>query len=77
MRTVGKQAFASGLNDILVIAAGVAFVGALSAAVTIRPKDFVRSDAPEGGDAAAGSRAHEGGHAPAGGLAAEGAPAGG
>jgi hypothetical protein len=36
-----EQAFVGGLNDILVYAAVLAFVGAILAALLTRPQDFV------------------------------------
>ena len=43
---LAEQAFVDGLNDILLYAAIVAFVGALLAAVLTRPQDFVAHGAP-------------------------------
>jgi hypothetical protein len=37
----GRDAFLSGLNEILVLAAIVAFVGGIACLVLIRAKDFV------------------------------------
>ena len=45
---VAKASFVSGLNDILVVGAIVAAVGAVLAAVLVRRKDFVASGQPGG-----------------------------
>jgi len=45
---VAEQAFDSGLNEILLLAAIVAFVGAALAAVLVRPSDFVSTEAVPG-----------------------------
>ena len=37
-----KAAFAAGLNDLLIVTAGLAFAGALCALLLIRSKDFKR-----------------------------------
>ena len=53
---VARDAFASGLNELFLIAAGVALVGALIAALLIRQREFARAqagDAPEAAAAAA------------------------
>ena len=39
---LAEQSFIDGLNDILLVAAIVAFVGAILAAVLTRPSDFVQ-----------------------------------
>ena len=39
---VGRAAFVGGLNQILLVAAGVAFAGALLSFALIRGRDFVR-----------------------------------
>jgi EmrB/QacA subfamily drug resistance transporter len=44
---VARQAFVSGLNEILIVAAIVAFVGAILAAALVRSRDFVVSRARE------------------------------
>jgi MFS family permease len=44
----GREAFLAGLNDILVIAAIVAFVGGIACLLLIRPRDFVAHGAPVG-----------------------------
>jgi EmrB/QacA subfamily drug resistance transporter len=43
---LGEQAFTAGLNHILVLAAVVAFVGALLSGLLVRPADFVHAHAP-------------------------------
>jgi hypothetical protein len=43
---LAEQSFVDGLNQILLIAAIVAFVGAILATVLTRPKDFVAHGAP-------------------------------
>jgi EmrB/QacA subfamily drug resistance transporter len=43
-----REAFIGGLNEILLIAAAVAFVGAVLALVLTRDRDFVGAPAPEG-----------------------------
>ena len=49
---LGEQAYAAGLNHLLVLAAVVAFVGAVLCAVLIRPADFAGAPAPVGARAA-------------------------
>jgi EmrB/QacA subfamily drug resistance transporter len=49
---LGEQAYVYGLNHLLVIAALVAFVGAVATAVLIRPADFAHAHAPVGARAA-------------------------
>ncbi|MCL2583427.1 MAG: DHA2 family efflux MFS transporter permease subunit [Streptosporangiales bacterium] len=49
-----KSSFASGLNDILYVTAGVAIVGAVFGTLLIRGKDFHRPEAPAPGAEAAG-----------------------
>jgi len=43
---LAEQSFVDGLNDILLVAAIVAFAGAILAAVLTRPGDFVQHGAP-------------------------------
>ena len=43
---LGEQAFVAGLNDVLLLAALVAFAGAALCAVLIRPADFAAARAP-------------------------------
>ncbi len=45
--TAIKAAFAAGLNDLLIVTAGLAFAGALCALLLIRGKDFVRTGRTE------------------------------
>jgi EmrB/QacA subfamily drug resistance transporter len=45
---LAEQSFVDGLNDILLVAAIVAFAGAILAAVLTRPSDFVQHGAPAG-----------------------------
>ncbi len=47
-----NEAFISGFNDILLVAVAIAIVGAVSAVVLVRRRDFVAT-APEGAPAAA------------------------
>jgi len=49
-----KSSFASGLNDILYVTAGVAIVGAVFGTLLIRGKDFHRPEAPAPSAEAAG-----------------------
>jgi hypothetical protein len=51
--TVARDAFASGLNTLFVIAAIIAFVGAGLAAVLVRQRDFVAHGEPQEAAAAA------------------------
>jgi hypothetical protein len=44
---VARQAFVSGLNEILIVGAIVAFVGAILAATLVRGRDFVVTTARE------------------------------
>ena len=53
--SIGKNAFATGLNELFVIASGMAFFGAVFAAVTIRQKDFVSFGAPPARGAGTGA----------------------
>jgi EmrB/QacA subfamily drug resistance transporter len=46
LRRAGELAFDSGLNEILLLAAIVAFAGAALSGVLVRPADFVASHAP-------------------------------
>jgi EmrB/QacA subfamily drug resistance transporter len=48
-----RSSFASALNELLYVTAGVALVGAVCAMVLIRRKDFVRPDRPQPGTAPA------------------------
>jgi hypothetical protein len=43
---VGRLGFDAGLNEVLVVGTGIAFAGAIGAAVLIRQKDFVAQHAP-------------------------------
>ena len=45
---IAEQAFDSGLNEILLLAAIVALAGAVLAAVLVRPTDFVSTEAAPG-----------------------------
>jgi hypothetical protein len=45
---VARASFVAGLHDILLVGAGVAAIGAVLAAVLVRPRDFVASGAPQG-----------------------------
>ncbi len=48
--SIAKNAFSTGLNELFVVAAGLALLGAVLAAVTIRQRDFVTAQArPEPG----------------------------
>ena len=51
---VARSAFVGGLNDIFVVAAVVAFAGAVVAVVLVRNRDFVRHEAPAGDQSASG-----------------------
>jgi hypothetical protein len=51
--TVARASFISGLNDILVVSAIVAAVGAVLAALLVRRRDFVASQGPEAAPEAA------------------------
>jgi EmrB/QacA subfamily drug resistance transporter len=51
---VARSAFVGGLNDIFVVAAVVAFAGAVVAAVLVRNRDFFRQEAPAGVQTASG-----------------------
>jgi hypothetical protein len=42
-----RASFVAGLHDILIVGAIVAAVGALLAAVLVRPQDFVASGPPQ------------------------------
>jgi EmrB/QacA subfamily drug resistance transporter len=46
LRRAGEVAFDAGLNEILLLAAIVAFVGAALSGILVRPADFVASPAP-------------------------------
>jgi EmrB/QacA subfamily drug resistance transporter len=50
---IANQAFISGFNDILLVASGIALVGAVAAIVLIRQRDFVAARGAEGAPAAA------------------------
>ncbi len=50
---LGEQAFVTGLDRILVLAAIVAFVGAALCLVLVRQRDFVAHGAPAGAEPAA------------------------
>jgi len=45
---VARASFVAGLHDILLVGAGVAAIGAVLAALLVRPRDFVASGAPQG-----------------------------
>jgi EmrB/QacA subfamily drug resistance transporter len=45
--SIAKNAFATGLNELFVISSGLALVGAIVAALTIRQSDFVSARAPQ------------------------------
>ena len=55
VRAVYANAFVNGLNEILLIAAVVAFCGSVVALALIRQRDFVHTDAPGATDFAAGA----------------------
>ena len=46
LASAGSQAFVSGFNDILMVAAIVAAIGAVLVFVLVRRRDFVESAAP-------------------------------
>jgi len=46
--TIAKNAFSTGLNELFLVASGMALVGAIIAALTIRQRDFVSSAVPRG-----------------------------
>jgi len=54
--SIAKNAFSTGLNELFLIASGLALLGAVLAAVTIRQRDFV-SAAPHGHGEATGAPA--------------------
>jgi hypothetical protein len=62
-----RSAFAAGLNDLLIVTAVLAFVGAASALLLIRGKDFVRSGGgePQAAPAVPGGAAGADGVSPA------------
>ena len=45
--SIAKNAFATGLNELFVISSGLALIGAIVAALTIRQSDFVSTRAPQ------------------------------
>jgi hypothetical protein len=51
--SAANQAFISGFNDILLIASGIALVGAVAALVLVRRRDFATARGAEGAPAAA------------------------
>jgi len=53
--SVAKSAFSTGMNELFVIASGVALFGAVFAAVTIRQRDFVNPAGSRGQSAAGGA----------------------
>jgi hypothetical protein len=55
IEAAANEAFVSGLNDILLVAAGIAFVGVIAALALVRQRDFVAAPggAPEEAPAAA------------------------
>lgn len=48
-----NQAFVAGFNTILLVGVAIAVVGAISALVLVRQRDFVAAGAPEGAPAGA------------------------
>jgi hypothetical protein len=59
--TALRSSFAAALNDLLYVTAGVAIVGAVCAALLIRPRDFRHQEGsePAGAGTAAGHEATE------------------
>ncbi len=47
LQHLARHAFVSGLNELFVVAAGVAAIGAVFAFLLVRRRDFVRAAAPE------------------------------
>jgi EmrB/QacA subfamily drug resistance transporter len=53
IEAAANQAFIAGLNDILLVGTGIAFVGAVAAFVLVRQRDFTVAPGAEGAPAAA------------------------
>jgi len=53
--TIAKNAFSTGLNELFIVASGMALVGAIIAALTIRQRDFVSSAVQHGPNASEGA----------------------